>query len=195
MNLQQLILILFLIFISAKAQKRAQKNWREDQRQKFQQWKQKFNKSYATQDDEDKAMGSMLENDDVIEKHNQRFKDGKETFTRALWKRSDLSLEEKKKLLTGAIEIPINSTERVVRSAPRKKLKSASKLKSAPSNVNWTAAGLVQPVMDQRTCGGCYAFAATGVAEGVLLRNNISTRLSVQQIIDCNKNNFGCDGG
>ena len=54
---------------------------------------------------------------------------------------------------------------------------------------------MVHDVDDQKTCGSCYAFSTVGVIEGALLRNNITTRLSMQQIIDCDKADDGCDGG
>lgn len=171
-----------LIFVASTVEA-----WRSDQQAKFKEWKAKFNKSYTSPADEQKAMDKMLTNQDEIDKHNQKFKAGKETFERGLWKRSDLSFDEKKQLLAGAKSLESNSSK-LLQAAP-------SKFKAAPASLNWTDLGLVNAVDDQKMCGSCYAFASVGVVEGVMLRKNSSTRLSVQQIVDCDKVDEGCNGG
>lgn len=163
--------------------------WTDEQERKFQKWKTAYNKKYETLEAEQKAKDAMLQNDGKIEEHNKRFKEGKETFKRGLWKRSDLSFEEKQKLLASAKNFPSNSSN-LLQAAPRRSLKA-----SIPESVNWAKLGMVHEVEDQRTCGSCYAFATVGVVEGVMLKKGIKTRLSVQQIIDCDKKNLGCGGG
>lgn len=163
--------------------------WTDEQERKFQKWKTAYNKKYETPEAEQKARDAMLQNDGKIEEHNKRFKEGKETFKRGLWKRSDLSYEEKKKLLASAKNFPSNSSN-LLQAAPRRRLKAP-----IPESVNWAKLGMVHEVEDQRTCGSCYAFATVGVIEGVMLKKGIKTRLSVQQIIDCDRKNLGCGGG
>lgn len=178
----------FLIIIALLIAPSVTKQWRPDQQAKFQTWKVSFNKSYPSSDDEQRAMDLMLQNQEEIEAHNKKFRAGKETFERGLWKRSDMSFNEKQKLLTGTKQMPVEPG-REVRQARRRKMK------TAPDSVNWVSAGLVHEVDDQQVCGSCYAFATAGVVEGVLLKKGISTRVSVQQIVDCNKSNEGCGGG
>lgn len=184
MKQHQLVIIVALLVTSAVS-----KQWRPDQQAKFQAWKAAFNKSYPSLEEEQRAMDSMLQNDDEIEAHNKNFRNGKVSFERGLWKRSDLSFDEKHKLLTGAKQLPVEP-ERTVRQVRRRK-----KMKVVPGSVNWVSSGLVHEVEDQKTCGSCYAFATAGVVEGVLLKKGITTRVSVQQIVDCNKSNEGCGGG
>jgi C1A family cysteine protease len=160
-------------------------------RQRFQQWKQKHKKSYQSSADEDKAMENLIKNLKEIEAHNELYAAGKTTYTRALWEKSDLSLEEKQQFLSGErVFEPRNesTTLRFVR---------AAKLKAAPPELNWVKEGLVNPIQDQKKCGSCWTYAAAGVAEGVLLRKGIDTRLSEQNLVDCSKNggNLGCNGG
>lgn len=141
MKFIQKILIIFSIITSV-----ACRDWKTYHRAKFQAWKSAFNKNYESPEAEQQAMDKMLNNDDEIEAHNNRFRTGKETFKRGLWKRSDLSLEEKKKLLTGSKEIP--TTSQTLQAAPKK-----NNLKNPPPSLNLTALGLVHKVDDQMMCG------------------------------------------
>jgi C1A family cysteine protease len=163
-----------------------QKRRKVDSNAAFQSWKNRYEKRYSSLEEEDAAKAKVLKNLAVIEAHNERFRSGKETFQRGLWDKSDLTFEEKQKILTGS---QVNQSTSENLQASRKKLT------SGPNYVNWTAAGLVHEVEDQLSCGSCYAFAVVGVVEGVMLRKNLTTRLSVQQIVDCDRVNFGCNGG
>jgi len=55
------------------------------------------------------------------------------------------------------------------------------------------------PVRDQGHCGSCWAFAAMGSLEGVYnvyhRSNMLRDWLSTQQLVDCDTNNNGCNGG
>ena len=75
-----------------------------------------------------------------------------------------------------------------------------------PAEVDWSAVGAVTPVKNQGSCGGCWAFSATGAIEsayyikhgafpGSTDKTNGFTGLSEQQLLDCNPLSFGCNGG
>jgi C1A family cysteine protease len=51
------------------------------------------------------------------------------------------------------------------------------------------------PVKDQLYCGSCYSFAATSVVEYQTRKNGEPLTLSQQNILDCDTNSYGCDGG
>lgn len=119
----------------------------QDDKAVFLKWKQKHGKIYKTQAEEDHAMESVKGNLIDIEAHNNDFKKGKVTYTRALWMRSDLSYDEKVKSLMG--EIPTNTTERLKRQLKNQFL-------SGPAEVNWVKAGRVHSIRDQGTCGSCW---------------------------------------
>lgn len=67
-----------------------------------------------------------------------------------------------------------------------------------PQSINWVELGAVGPVLNQGSCGGCWAFAATEVMEGRLVAAGVGalTSLSVQQVLSCvNGGQDGCNGG
>lgn len=55
----------------------------------------------------------------------------------------------------------------------------------------------VQPVKSiGSNCSASYAFATLSVVEDrICMSNNQTVQLSTQEIIDCDANSFGCDGG
>jgi len=64
------------------------------------------------------------------------------------------------------------------------------------ASVDWSSKGAVTGVKDQGSCGGCWAFAATGGLEGAQYVGTGSLNsLSEQQFLDCDTADSGCNGG
>ncbi|XAR64468.1 Chymopapain [Bertholletia excelsa] len=65
-----------------------------------------------------------------------------------------------------------------------------------PSSIDWRKKGAVTPVKDQGKCGSCWAFSAVVAVEGInKIKTNELISLSEQELIDCEKDNEGCNGG
>ncbi|VWU50483.1 cysteine proteinase falcipain 1 [Hepatocystis sp. ex Piliocolobus tephrosceles] len=66
-----------------------------------------------------------------------------------------------------------------------------------PENLDYRKEGIVHEIKDQGSCGSCWAFASIGNIESIYAKNNNKTMLTLseQEVVDCSKLNFGCDGG
>ena len=61
---------------------------------------------------------------------------------------------------------------------------------------SWNDTRYLSPVKNQGQCGSCWAFSTTTTVETFMRINNFTVeRLSEQQLVDCSKEDYGCNGG
>lgn len=69
-------------------------------------------------------------------------------------------------------------------------------LQNIPANFDWRTRGVITRVKNQGYCGACYAFAVSGNIESqYAIKYGVRLDLSEQQIINCDYNQNGCNGG
>ena len=70
------------------------------------------------------------------------------------------------------------------------------KTNAAPSSYDWRDYGRVCSVKDQGSCGSCWAFATMANLESLYAaKKGQCKNFSVQQLIDCDTSDSGCNGG
>jgi len=69
-------------------------------------------------------------------------------------------------------------------------------IKHIPESLDWRHTHMVNPVKNQGHCGSCWAFAIVAAIENsVAINSGVLLQLSEQQFVDCDKYDYGCNGG
>jgi C1A family cysteine protease len=67
---------------------------------------------------------------------------------------------------------------------------------TAASAWNWVQQGYLNPVQNQEQCGSCWSFSTTAAMEALYKINTGKLlKFSEQQFVDCDRNDYGCNGG
>lgn len=158
-----------------------------DMNRAFEEFIQKYNKNYHSQEERKKRFEIFEENVNKIVDHNlaghswlmeiNQFADyTSEEFIRT--RVSQVSLVPKDGLLGARAFTPTDDGENL------------------PNEVNWVKAGKVTPVKNQGQCGSCWSFSTTGSLEGAYaIKEGKLLSFSEQQLVDCEKQDAGCGGG
>ncbi|CAH1163486.1 unnamed protein product [Phaedon cochleariae] len=153
-------------------------------------FKEKHGKTYKSALEESVRYSIFQNNLRKIEDHNARYDSGEETYYLGTTIFADMSTEEFKAMLKRQMK-----KRPALDDALKHEYDPENKL---PESVDWRKEGAVTPVQNQGHCGSCWAFSATGSLEGQhAIKNNVTTLLSSQQLLDCSTSygNGDCNKG
>jgi len=155
---------------------------------RFQDWMAQHNKKYNTQKEYEARLSNFIETTKRIAVLNARSKVMNSSATFAHNKFSDLTLDEFSARLGMKGYVP-KQVEGVAIADPAPQ---------APGSFDWRSKNGITPVKDQGQCGSCWAFSCTESIESVWKIKGGKTNqvpLAPQQIVDCDRNDGGCNGG
>jgi len=156
--------------------------------QKFRNFIKTYNKQYATVEEYERRFEIFRENIKIAAERDAR----DQYASWGVTKFSDLSQSEfQERYLMKNLSLPLHSKTEKVWKAPRRSV-------SLPTTYDWRTKGGVTPVYNQGDCGSCWAFSATEAIESQWFlagKANPIASLSMEQIVQCDTGDYGCDGG
>ncbi|XP_017579000.1 procathepsin L-like [Pygocentrus nattereri] len=159
----------------------------------FHTWKLKFDKIYHSVKEESQRKMIWLNNRKQVLLHNMLADQGIKTYRLGMTYFADMDNQEYRQILKGCLgtfnRTKIHSATTFLQQAGGAVL---------PDTVDWREKGYVTDVKDQKFCGSCWAFSATGALEGQMFQKTGNlVSLSEQQLVDCSWafGNEGCNGG
>ncbi|XP_063040102.1 cathepsin L.1 [Engraulis encrasicolus] len=159
----------------------------------FHAWKLKFGRSYASSVEEAQRRLKWVENRRMVLVHNMLADQGIKSYRLGMNYFADMDNQEYRNLVFHGCLKRVNSTK-----GGSTFLSLSSCLRDPPKQVDWRDKGFVTDVKDQKQCGSCWAFSATGSLEGQNFKKTGKlVSLSEQQLVDCSGDfgNMGCGGG
>ncbi|KAF5810867.1 putative actinidain [Helianthus annuus] len=159
----------------------------------FVKWKEVHGKVYDHQEEEERRLGNFRNSLKFILERNSKRK-SEWDHTVGLTKFADLSNEEFKEMYFSKSKGPKSEKLKVWGEKGNTTLNSGSC--DAPASLDWRDKGVVTPMKDQGQCGSCWAFSVTGSIEGAhAIATGDLISLSEQELVSCDTNDYGCDGG
>jgi len=162
-----------------------------DYSETFEEFKSKYNKNYDSEMEEAYREQRWYLTKKMITGHNEEYDNGVHTYRLGENHLADMTTEEIMHLMNG---FEFNSTG--IHDGDREV--SEQELRDLPATVDWRDKGYVTHVKDQKHCGSCWAFSATGSMEGQNFKKTGKlVSLSEQNLVDCSEaeGNHGCFGG
>ena len=151
------------------------------QEKSFLNWMRSNNQFY-TGDEYHLRLGIYLANSRIVQQHNKASK----SFKISLNKFSTYTAAEYRTLLG---EMSAISQRHVVRQTKRN-------WPAPPEQLDWRESGAVNEIVDQGSCGSCWAFGSIAGAEGCwFLSTHELLKYSEQNLVDCVTECSGCSGG
>jgi len=180
----------FLVLVLASlvvAKPRSLRSGRPDLDTEWARFKDQYQKEYAPEE-EPSRRSAWEQNHDFMIAHNEAYEAGFESYQVGENKYNDMLNDEFVATMNGLSASPAKSGNPIFE-VPDREL---------ANEVDWRTKGYVTPVKDQKQCGSCWAFSATGSLEGAHFNaTGKLVSLSEQNLVDCSakEGNHGCGGG
>ncbi|MEE6514924.1 hypothetical protein FKM82_023376 [Ascaphus truei] len=150
-------------------------------------WKKAHLKQYNSQMDELLRRQIWEKNLKLITSHNLEFSRGQHSYELAMNHLGDMTSEEVVGKMTGLKVPPHRQPNNTYIPDWTARI---------PDYIDYRKKGYVTPVQNQGYCGSCWAFSSVGALEGQLMKKTGTlVSLSPQNLVDCDTDNYGCDGG
>jgi len=154
---------------------------------KFLAWMKEYNMSFSDNGEFVHRFQIFKQNDDLIEAHNAQGL----SWTMGHNQFSHLTFDEFRARVGLDQSVPELFTTRGTGMNPLHVQSTAT-----PDSIDWVSKGAVTGVKDQGSCGSCWSFSTTGCMEGAYyLKTGSLTSFSEQQLVSCDTNDSGCNGG
>ncbi|XP_019193301.1 PREDICTED: senescence-specific cysteine protease SAG12-like [Ipomoea nil] len=169
-------------------------DYQHSMRLRHQQWMAYHGKVYVDTYEADMRFNIFRNNVERIETFNAGPNKG---YKLGVNKFADLTNDEFRRLhLVGGYVGRQNQKVEGFMSASKSKHFRYANATNLPSTVDWRNKGAVTPIKDQGNCGSCWAFAVVAAVEGIhKLKTGNLVSLSEQELVDCDRKSYGCDGG
>ncbi|XP_054779164.1 zingipain-2-like [Prosopis cineraria] len=156
----------------------------------FQLWQKEYGREYDNLKEEAKRFEIFKENLKYIRETNAR-RESPFDYSLGLNEFADLSREEFSKIFTPDMG-PIPKDNMNLNDDDDN-----DSCPNAPASIDWRKKGAVTKVKNQGYCGSCWAFGSIGAMEGInaIVKGKPSVSLSAQELVDCDKDCYGCRGG
>lgn len=149
----------------------------------FGEFQKKRGRRYKNDEQALKAEGHYKRHRRFFDEHNARFQAGEVTFT------------------VGDNEFADQNNTEVIADLCKTVLPRGERAVQAPNTFPAGAASRdytsqMQPIVNQGSCGSCWAFAAVAQLEAFYKKNSYNYVMSPQYLVDCSRGtNQGCNGG
>jgi len=148
----------------------------------FDEFVRKYDRHYATEEEQEKRFQIFSENLDKIDASNAKGN----SYTLGITSFTDQTVHE----------FTQNGLKKNLAASNNRTLFSAPDAFAEPDSIDWVTKGGVTSVKNQGSCGSCWSFSAAGALEGAMFVAGRPIKdLSMQHILACDTGGNGCGGG